>query len=116
MFFFQMITSVLIWRVHKEGGTPFVVKYAFKREEENPEYSQKQWFEEDSSKFFPVFFVERKYYKDILQAVILGRKRKNFTVSLVLILARRRSNGIFPNKRLKHRKPIGFVKLGRQGY
>ena len=67
--------------VHKEGGTPFVVKYAFKREEENPEYSQKQWFEEDSSKFFPMFFVERKYYKDILQQDTREEKEKFYRVT-----------------------------------
>ena len=50
--------------VHKEGGTPFVVKYAFKREEENLEYSQKQWFEEDSSKFFPHVFCGEKILQE----------------------------------------------------
>ena len=38
-------------------------KYAFKRVVENPDYVQKRWFERDSSLFFPVFQVNRKYYK-----------------------------------------------------
>lgn len=67
--------------VHKVGGTPFVVKHAFKREEENPEYPQKQWFEEDSSKFFPVFFVERKYYKDILEGDSQEEEEKFYRVT-----------------------------------
>ena len=52
--------------VHGKSQTPFTVKVAFKKEEENPGYTQKQWFEKDSNEFFPVFFVERKYYKGIL--------------------------------------------------
>ena len=52
--------------VHGKAQTPFTVKFAFKKEEENPDYPQKQWFEKDSNEFFPVFFVKRKYYKDIL--------------------------------------------------
>ena len=67
--------------VHKVGGTPFVVKHAFKREEENLGYPQKQWFEEDSTKFFPLFFVERKYYKDILEGDSREEKEKFYRVT-----------------------------------
>ena len=45
------------------GESNIWVKYAFKKAVKNPNYVERRWFEEDSSRFFPVFSVLRKYYK-----------------------------------------------------
>ena len=43
----------------------YLLRYAFRRYIENPDYRQKQWFKEDSLLFFPVFNVVRKYHPDL---------------------------------------------------
>ena len=49
---------------HKESGA-YLIKYAFfKRPVDG--YTPKQWFEQDSTLFFPSFSGERKYYKNPL--------------------------------------------------
>ena len=43
----------------------YLVRYSFKRYVENSAYKQKRWFETDSRLFFPLYFVEREYYKKL---------------------------------------------------
>lgn len=54
--------------VSQEGVFPIVVKYSFKKAEYNEDYPQKYWNEEDSSKFFPLFAVKRRYYKRAVES------------------------------------------------
>ena len=67
--------------VHEKFQKSFTVKYAFKREEKNPGYTQKQWFERDSHEFFPVFFIERQYYKKILAPDTQEEKERFYRVT-----------------------------------
>lgn len=67
--------------VHAKFRKSFTVKYAFKREEKNPGYPQKQWFERDSHEFFPVFFIERQYYKSILAPDTQEEKERFYRVT-----------------------------------
>lgn len=50
---------------HTQGRGTWTIKYAFKKRKNNSSYIEKQWFEADSSQFFPAFKTIRKYYKDI---------------------------------------------------
>ena len=46
-----------------ENSGAYLIKYAFyKKKSANPPYVPKQWFEKDSSQYFPSFAKERKYY------------------------------------------------------
>ncbi len=56
------------------------VKYAFKKMVKNENYVEKQWFEDDSSKFFPVFYDVRKYY-DKMEEHTQADKEKFFRVT-----------------------------------
>ena len=47
----------------KANQTPEVVAFTFLKSFKNLDYREKQWFEADSTGFFPVFFDVRKYYK-----------------------------------------------------
>ena len=47
----------------KNSGA-YLIKYAFYKKPKNQSYVPKQWFEEDSAKYFPSFSEERKYYED----------------------------------------------------
>ena len=49
--------------VTQKGSGAYLLTYAFRKAVDNPGYIEKQWFEEDSSLFFPVFAEKRKYYK-----------------------------------------------------
>ena len=49
--------------VTQKGSGAYLLTYAFRRAIENPDYVEKQWFEEDSAGFFPVFAEKRRYYK-----------------------------------------------------
>ena len=49
--------------VNQTGGLPIVIKYSFKQVFDNPNYPQKQWYEADSTQFFPVFYVRRRYHQ-----------------------------------------------------
>ena len=50
--------------ITSKGYAAYIMKYAFKRYVENPDYREKQWFQKDSVLFFPMFEVKRKYYED----------------------------------------------------
>ena len=41
----------------------YLIKYAFRKAFENKNYTEKQWFEKDSSLFFPSFSIIRKYHR-----------------------------------------------------
>ena len=49
--------------VTDKGIGAYLFKFAFKKAEDNPNYVEKQWFEEDSSLFFPTFAARRRYYR-----------------------------------------------------
>ena len=49
--------------IAKKGSGAYLLTYAFRKAVDNPDYVEKQWFEEDSSVFFPMFAEKRKYYK-----------------------------------------------------
>ena len=49
--------------ITEEGSGAYLLKYAFRRAVENPDYIEKQWFEEDSNLFFPSFAERRRYHK-----------------------------------------------------
>lgn len=49
--------------VTKKGSGAYLLTYAFRKAVDNPNYIEKQWFEEDSSLFFPMFAEKRRYYK-----------------------------------------------------
>ena len=46
-----------------ESQGTFLIRYAFFKKPVNPSYVAKQWFEEDSSQYFPSFHEERRYYE-----------------------------------------------------
>ena len=48
-----------------KGLGAYLIKYAFFKKNSNQSYVPKQWFEEDSSLFFPSFSEERKYYENM---------------------------------------------------
>ncbi len=52
--------------VEKRNTEGFIqrVRYALKKAEKNSNYQEKQWYEEDSSQFFPSFVTQRSYYVD----------------------------------------------------
>ena len=47
-----------------QGRAAYLMRYAFKRYVENPDYIEKQWFKKDRVLFFPLSSVKRKYYED----------------------------------------------------
>ena len=47
-----------------KGQASYMMKYAFKRYVENSDYTEKRWFKKDSVLFFPMSWVQRKYYED----------------------------------------------------
>lgn len=49
--------------ITEEGSGAYLLKYAFRRAVENPDYIEKQWFEGDSNLFFPSFAERRRYHK-----------------------------------------------------
>ena len=49
--------------ITQKGSGAYLLTYAFRKAVDNPDYIEKQWFEEDSAGFFPVFAEKRKYYK-----------------------------------------------------
>ncbi len=51
--------------IRVSGDKNYWIKYAFKKATENQHYVEKQWFEDDSTKFFPVFYAVRKYYNRV---------------------------------------------------
>ena len=61
--------------VKVSGSSNKWVKYSFKRLVENLDYVEKQWFEEESQSFFPVFFDSRKYYRTSLDITQRDRER-----------------------------------------
>ena len=40
------------------------MRYSFKKADENSNYQEKQWYEDDSSQFFPSFVTQRAHYVD----------------------------------------------------
>ena len=50
---------------HVQNRGTWIIKYSFKKKTENLGYIEKQWFEKDSSLFFPTFETVRRYYKDV---------------------------------------------------
>ncbi len=51
------------------------VKYSFKKVVGSSDYVEKQWFEEESKLFFPVFFNVRKYYRTALDITQRDKER-----------------------------------------
>ena len=47
---------------NRKGRSFSVEKHSFRRTVDNPDYPQKQWYEEDSSTFHPVSYIEQKHY------------------------------------------------------
>ena len=58
-----------------KGKVAYLMKYAFKRYVENPDYVEKQWFKRDSFLFFPMSEVERKYYEDPTDHTLMDANR-----------------------------------------
>ena len=53
----------------KDAKGAYLLKYAFRKKlpaKQTEEYIEKQWFEDDSTLFFPAFFEERRYYDSSL--------------------------------------------------
>ena len=82
---------------YKDKGA-YLVKFAFfkKPVNESADYVPKQWFEKDSTLFFPVFsekedITERHWIT--VRGIMIA-----FYAPPVLIPKRRKSNGIFPNR------------------
>ena len=55
--------SYIVTKKDADGPIQWV-KYAFRKAEENSGYREKQWYEEDSSQFFPSFVTQRSHYVD----------------------------------------------------
>ena len=60
---------------NRKGGSSTVVKYSFRRAVDNPDYPQKQWYEQDSSTFHPVSYIEQKHYVTPLHYIKADREQ-----------------------------------------
>ena len=58
-----------------KGRVAYMMKYAFKRYVESPDYKEKQWFKRDSVLFFPMSWVKRKYYEDLTDHSLTDENR-----------------------------------------
>ena len=53
--------------IRVSGEKNYWVKYAFKKVAKNQSYVEKKWFEDDSTKFFPMYYDVRKYYDRMIE-------------------------------------------------
>ena len=58
-----------------KGKVAFMMKYAFKRYTENPDYMEKQWFKKDNFLFFPMSKIKRKYYEKLTDHTLTDANR-----------------------------------------
>ena len=61
--------------ITSKGKVAYMMKYAFKRYVENPEYTEKRWFKQDHFLFFRMSRVKRKYYEDLTDHSLMDENR-----------------------------------------